>query len=352
MGRIIESAGVHVLVDAFVRDESVFNGAYLKDLFHELASALGMTILVGPDFIEVPVDPEVLRLSQETGEFADEGGITGMCVISKSHMSLHAWPLQKFFSMDVFSCADFDPEVALGIIRSRLNIDRESTHIINRKKPVVMRPAVYCITNTLDGKRYIGKSINPSSRWGHHVWLSEHPKHKHHRYLHAAMAKHGVSNFTFHVLEICETEEAAFTKEVAWIAKYETTVRGKGYNLHEGGRGGINPSKETRQKMSDRSRGERNPMFGRTHTPEVCERLSKLFTGVPQNVERTDEHKRAISEARRGAKNNMTLLTVEAVLSIRHMREQGAKLGEIAQLFNVTEATASRIARKKVWGHV
>jgi len=136
MGRIIESAGVHVLMDAFVRDESVFNGTLLKSLFHELATALDMTILVGPDFIEVPVDPEVLRKAQETGVFADEGGITGMCVINKSHMSLHAWPLQKFFSLDVFSCADFDPEIALGIIRDRLGVSREDTHVINRKKPV------------------------------------------------------------------------------------------------------------------------------------------------------------------------------------------------------------------------
>lgn len=136
MGRIIESAGIHVVVDAFVKDETIFSSSILKSMFHELAKALEMVILVGPDFIEVPVDPEVLKKSQETGIFADEGGITGMCVINKSHMAMHAWPLQKFFSMDVFSCADFDPEVALEIIRRNLGIERESVCVLSRKKPL------------------------------------------------------------------------------------------------------------------------------------------------------------------------------------------------------------------------
>jgi S-adenosylmethionine/arginine decarboxylase-like enzyme len=136
MGRIIESAGVHVMVDAFVEDASVFNQVTLKSMFVDLVKALDMEIIDGPNFIEVPVNPEVLRRSQETGVFADEGGITGMCIISKSHVSLHAWPLQKFFSFDVFSCGDFDPEVALTIVRARMGIRSESTHIINRRKPM------------------------------------------------------------------------------------------------------------------------------------------------------------------------------------------------------------------------
>ena len=145
MGRIIESAGVHVIVDAFVADPSVFNEQRMGAMFHELAVALDMTIIAGPDFLEVPVDPEVLRKAQETGVFADEGGLTTICVISKSHMAFHAWPLQSFFSMDVFSCADFDPEVALSIIRRSTGIVRESVHVLHRRKPLA---APYVSFNT------------------------------------------------------------------------------------------------------------------------------------------------------------------------------------------------------------
>jgi S-adenosylmethionine/arginine decarboxylase-like enzyme len=136
-GRIIESAGVHVTIDAFVHDPKVFGTDRLRALFHGIVEALNMTILIGPDFIEVPIDIDTLRRSQETGVFEDEGGITGLCVINKSHIAIHCWPLQEFFSMDVFSCGDYDPEVPLALVRSELGVKSESVQIINRRKPVL-----------------------------------------------------------------------------------------------------------------------------------------------------------------------------------------------------------------------
>ena len=65
----------------------------------------------------------------------DEGGITGIQVISTSHLSLHAWPLQRFFSLDAFSCKDFDSDLALGIIRSSLGVVSDSTHVVARTRP-------------------------------------------------------------------------------------------------------------------------------------------------------------------------------------------------------------------------
>jgi S-adenosylmethionine decarboxylase len=85
---------------------------------------------------EVPCDPEVLERVKKTGKFEDEGGITSIQVISTSHLSLHAWPLQNFFSLDAFSCKDFDAELALSIIRETLAVTEEETVILKRHKPV------------------------------------------------------------------------------------------------------------------------------------------------------------------------------------------------------------------------
>jgi group I intron endonuclease len=351
MGRIIESAGVHVMVDAFVDDSSVFNQATLTTMFVDLVKALDMDILVGPNFIEVPVDPEVLRQAQETGVFADEGGITGTCIISKSHVSLHAWPLQEFFSFDVFSCGDFDPEVALAIIRERMGVRSESVHILNRRKPVIRRPCVYCVTNTVNGKRYIGKSIDPTGRWGHHVWLSLHPDHKGHGHLHSAIAKYGADKFTFHVVEVCDSEESAYTREKWWVGEYTTTDPTKGYNKQDGGLGGFQWSEEMRQRMSATRSGPGNGMFGKHHSDDAKIKMSEASTGR-HYPPRSDAHKQAISEARRGTRNNFSKLTEASVVEMRAQAQAGVGRSVLARQFDVSEATVSRVLAGKIWSHV
>lgn len=130
-----QSAGVHLIMDAYVEDPSVFTKESLTQLFAQLVHALEMTPLDGANFYEVPVDPEVLERVKRTGKFEDEGGITGFQVISTSHISMHAWPLQNFFSLDAFSCKSFDAELAAIIVRGTLGVTAHTTTILNREKP-------------------------------------------------------------------------------------------------------------------------------------------------------------------------------------------------------------------------
>lgn len=124
-------AGLHIILDGYVRDPSVFNALALKNAFEKLAEELEMQIIMGPDFLEVELDPT--KLQSET--FQDEGGITGMCVISTSHMSIHCWPIRKCFSMDVFSCKDFDADKAKNIIWDLLGVDEGNVITVNRYFP-------------------------------------------------------------------------------------------------------------------------------------------------------------------------------------------------------------------------
>lgn len=129
------SAGLHVIMDVYVEDSSVFSATKLTEMFTKLVDVLDMKILKGPDFIEVPVDPEILKKSKETGIFADEGGITGTCIISTSHLSIHAWPLQNFASIDLFSCKNFDSNKAMSFVEEFLGCNAMSTHVVHRSKP-------------------------------------------------------------------------------------------------------------------------------------------------------------------------------------------------------------------------
>jgi len=112
---VSRSVGRHLLIDGFCEEsEPLASASRLEGMFRRLVGTLDMEILVPPVTKEVPLQPEKLA----TG--SDEGGITSFCVITTSHMSIHTWPLRRFFSMDVYSCKDFDADAALAVIREEL----------------------------------------------------------------------------------------------------------------------------------------------------------------------------------------------------------------------------------------
>jgi len=130
------SAGLHLIADGYVENPSVFTRETIERLFSQVVSALDMKALDLPHIYEVPVDPEVLKRVQETGKFEDEGGITAVCVISTSHLSIHCWPLQSFFSLDVFSCKSFNSDVAFSIIREVLGVKQANVTVLQRRRPL------------------------------------------------------------------------------------------------------------------------------------------------------------------------------------------------------------------------
>jgi S-adenosylmethionine decarboxylase len=119
-------AGRHITIDGSVLDAKVFSHEHLSGFFVGLTEKLGMDIIFGPVFKDVALDPAKLQAVQDGGAFQDEGGTTGMVVISTSHVSIHTWELRRFFQLDVFSCKDFDSEVALDYIYTTLGVNRAS----------------------------------------------------------------------------------------------------------------------------------------------------------------------------------------------------------------------------------
>ena len=76
----------------------------VENMLVDLIDVLGMRILDKAHMYEV--ETEIAKLGVEP--FEDEGGVTGVCVLSTSHCSIHTWPLRPFFVMDVYSCRDFE----------------------------------------------------------------------------------------------------------------------------------------------------------------------------------------------------------------------------------------------------
>lgn len=85
---------------------------------------------------------------------------------------------------------------------------------------------IYKITYNKDGRCYIGQSINIEHR------LKEHKKCEGQSYIHNAIKKYGLSNFTFEVVEECSRQELD-EKERYWIKFYNSYENG--FNQTKGG---------------------------------------------------------------------------------------------------------------------
>ena len=88
----------------------------VETMLRDLIDVLGMRLLDKAHMYEVETEIEKLGAVP----FEDEGGVTGVCVLSTSHCSIHTWPLRPFFVMDVYSCRDFSTEAVETFLSERL----------------------------------------------------------------------------------------------------------------------------------------------------------------------------------------------------------------------------------------
>lgn len=85
----------------------------------------------------------------------------------------------------------------------------------------------------LNGKCYIGQSIDIYKRWESHKSKFV-QKYYHTKTLYKAFAKYGVNNFKFEIIEICKRKDLD-KREKYWIKKYNSYK--DGYNMTMGGQG-------------------------------------------------------------------------------------------------------------------
>jgi group I intron endonuclease len=74
---------------------------------------------------------------------------------------------------------------------------------------------IYKIENKINGKKYIGQSIDIHRRWVDHRRDIKARNY----FLYQAFKKYGISNFSFEIIEEC-TEEELNEKEAYWIKFY------------------------------------------------------------------------------------------------------------------------------------
>ena len=128
---------------------------------------------------------------------------------------------------------------------------------------------VYKITNTVNGKVYIGQSTNIKQRWSQH---RQHLNGGYHcnDYLQRSWMKYGKDAFTFEVLQECTVDELDAYEE-KYISMYDSTNFEKGYNEKTGG----NQCRLT-ERTKAKLRKPKGPL-----SPEHIAKMSAARKGIP-----------------------------------------------------------------------
>lgn len=222
-----------------------------------------------------------------------------------------------------------------------------------------MKFCIYVIQNKSNSKIYVGKTADPQDRWNKHVIYSKGGKEKypsHFQYVHASMAKHGIDQFTFQVIEEFEDETECFEAEQFWIQFFRSWDKNCGYNLTVGGEGasGRVVSEVTKDKI-------RIKAVGRLHTEETKEKISeagRLRINSPETRKRisasnrgrktTEEQTLANSLRQRGELSPRAKLTNTQAIEIRSLLKT-LSTKEVAKKYNVSVSTISHIKNYRTY---
>lgn len=164
-----------------------------------------------------------------------------------------------------------------------------------------MNTGIYKITNIINGKCYIGQSVNLKSRIKSHKSMLKH-NNEDNPLLRKATKKYGYEKFEIEIIKYCKEEELDLYEQY-YIDYYKSHKRENGYNIELGGSTHKHLSKEQIEKMKRNKKGKLigkdNPFYGKHHTKETKERLSKIKKGNKNCVGRilSDETKQKIGEA-------------------------------------------------------
>lgn len=149
---------------------------------------------------------------------------------------------------------------------------------------------IYSILNKINGKIYVGQTIQGFQRFKKHKYELNHGKHPN-KHFQSAWDKYGEDAFEFNVLEHCSKEDLN-DNEDWWINYFDSTNPQKGYNLRSGGDSNFIVSDETKKKLSDINRGENHWNFGKKTSVETRRKISESMKQIENPMKREEIRKK------------------------------------------------------------
>ncbi len=115
--------GPHLMVDGYgCPREKLQDISLIYKFLEECPDKIGMTKIM---------PPYVFRYE---GVNPMDWGVSGVVLIAESHISIHTFVEKGYFSMDIFSCKDFDVESAKEYVLSYFSATSCEANILERGK--------------------------------------------------------------------------------------------------------------------------------------------------------------------------------------------------------------------------
>lgn len=140
---------------------------------------------------------------------------------------------------------------------------------------------VYLHLNKINGKKYYGitSEVKPEIRWK--------KGYSHNKHFSSTIKKYGWDSFEHIIIADKLTKIEAENMEQQLIARDQTNNSQYGYNLTSGGGIGVfRHSEESKKLISEHTKGELNPMYGKHHSKETKDKISKALSNHPKTSKR------------------------------------------------------------------
>ncbi|HEX7074912.1 MAG TPA: adenosylmethionine decarboxylase [Hyphomicrobiaceae bacterium] len=104
----VRFAGSHLIID-------LFGAKRLDDLKHIERTLKRCVEVAGATLLHIHLH-----------HFTPNGGVSGVAVLSESHISIHSWPEADYAALDVFMCGRAKPHLAVDVLKHAF----EAEHIV------------------------------------------------------------------------------------------------------------------------------------------------------------------------------------------------------------------------------
>ena len=110
----VQYAGGHLLIELWGADQLV-DASHIERALSLGAEAAGAAIL-----------------HSYFHAFGEGMGVSGVLVLSESHISIHTWPERSYAAIDIFMCGDCNPYDAIPVIKSAFHPQKLDLNFVKR----------------------------------------------------------------------------------------------------------------------------------------------------------------------------------------------------------------------------